>query len=209
MAPASAFQPALPFNTTLSADDLFIHAQVTPNTVGDNRFWLHLYHQSGTPVGEVQLVRLRFNYLDAQLGQASVDLSALGRATFQTEGAFLSQAGNWDVQVYVRRRGLDDVLTQFSLNVPAPAGQAASTSPWLNPVPAIPGLVLAAGVLLAIGIAPMVWRRPLELAGEHGRQTAHLLLGLGDQLLEQRRQRRAVGLCVLFDLFRYEREHGG
>lgn len=165
MAPATAFQPLLPFNTTLTADDLFIHAQVTPNAVGDNRFWLHLYHESGTPVGEVQLVRLRFNYLETQLGQASVDLAPLGRATFQTEGAFLSQAGNWEVQVYVRRRGLDDVLTQFSLNVPAPAGQTASSSSWLNPVPAIPGLVLAAGVLLALGIMPMVWRKPLELAG--------------------------------------------
>ena len=162
---AAAFQPALPFNTTLTADDLFIHAQVTPNRVGANRFWLHLYHQAGTPVGEVQLVRLRFNYREAQLGQASVDLDALGRSTFQTEGAYLSQAGNWDVEVYVRRRGLDDALTQFSLNVPAPAGQTAASSTWLNPAPAIPGLVLAALALLGLGLAPLVWRKPLEAAG--------------------------------------------
>jgi mono/diheme cytochrome c family protein/uncharacterized membrane protein len=165
MAPATAFQPQLPFNTTLSADDLFIHAQVSPNAVGDNRFWLHLYHPSGAPVAEVQLVRLRFNYRDAQLGQASVDLAPIGRATFQAEGAYLSQAGNWEVEVYIRRRGLDDALAQFPLTVPAPAGQVAAATPWENPVPAVPGLVLAAGVLVALGVAPMIWRRPLELLG--------------------------------------------
>jgi mono/diheme cytochrome c family protein len=164
-APAAAFDPPLPFNTTLSADDLYIHAQVSPNAVGDNRFWLHLYHEAGTPIGEVQLVRLRFNYLEAQLGQASVDLEPLGRGTFQAEGAYLSQAGSWLVEIYVRRRGMDDVLTQFNLDVPVPAGQTASAAPWSNPVPAVPGILLAAGALLALGLVPMLWRRPLAAAG--------------------------------------------
>lgn len=115
--PASAYAPQPPFNTTLSADDLSIHAQITPNTVGDNRFWLHLYHAAGDTVGEVQLVELRFNYLQAQLGQSTVDLTPLGRATFETTGAYLSQAGPWEV--YIRRRGLDDVLTTFVEQVPA------------------------------------------------------------------------------------------
>jgi copper transport protein len=165
MGSATAAQPELPFNTLLTADDLFIHAQVSPNKVGDNRFWLHLYHEAGTPIGEVQLVRLRFNYRDAQLGQASVDLTPLGRGTFEAQGAYLSQAGNWDVEVYVRRRGLDDALTQFGLSVPPPAGQTTGASAWINPVPAIPGLILAALALLALGLAPMIWRRPLEAAG--------------------------------------------
>jgi mono/diheme cytochrome c family protein/uncharacterized membrane protein len=164
-ASVAAFQPPLPFNTTLSAGDFYVHAQVSPNAVGDNRFWLHLYHEAGNSVGEVQLVRLRFNYLDAPLGQASVDLEPLGRGTFQAEGAYLSQAGDWSVEIYVRRRGLDDVLANFNLNVPAPVGQTASAAPWSNPVPGVPGMLLAAGALLALGLAPMLWRRPLAAAG--------------------------------------------
>lgn len=164
-AAASAALPQLPFNTTLTADDLFIHAQVTPNQVGANRFWLHLYHETGTSVGEVQLVRLLFDYRDAQLGQASVDLESLDRATFQSEGAYLSQAGSWDVSIYVRRRGLDDTLAQFRLEVPAPAGLTAASAPWVSPVAAVPGLALAAVALIAAGLAPFIWRRPLEDAG--------------------------------------------
>jgi mono/diheme cytochrome c family protein len=163
LVPASAFQPKLPFTTLINADDLSIHAQVTPNEVGQNRFWLHLYHESGTPIGDVQLVQLRFNYQDAQLGQASVDLEPLGHSTYAVEGAYLSQAGNWEISIYVRRRGLDDTLTKFSVNVPV--GQTANVSPWVNPVPTVPGLILAAGILLALGIAPLVWRIPLESAG--------------------------------------------
>lgn len=174
LTPASAYEPQLPFVTTLTVDDLLIHAQVTPNQVGQNRFWLHLYNAAGTSVGEVQLVRLRLAYLDTQLGQASVDLEPLGQATFAAEGAYLSQAGNWAIEVYVRRRGLDDTLTQFSVNVPAATGQVTGSSPWINPVIAIPGMALAAGALLALGLTPLIWRKPLLRVGGRIYTTATL-----------------------------------
>jgi mono/diheme cytochrome c family protein/uncharacterized membrane protein len=164
-APSTAFQPQLPFTTTTSADDLYIHAQVSPNVAGDNRFWLHLYHEAGTPIGEVQLVRLLFNYRDVQLGQSSVDLTPLGQNTFQAEGAYLNQPGNWDLSIYVRRRGLDDTLAQLSLVVPAPTGTLAGSTPWQNPVPVVPASLLASGVLLALGLVPLLWRGPLERLG--------------------------------------------
>jgi copper transport protein len=160
--PGTAFQPQLPFTITLSADDLFIHAQVSPNTVGQNRFWLHLYHEAGTPIGEVQLVRLLFNYRDVQLGQSSADLEALGQNTFAIEGAYLNQAGNWDLSIYVRRRGLDDTLAQFSLVVPPSTGTLAGSTPWQNPAPAVPAAWLMAGLLLAVGVMPWLWRGPFE-----------------------------------------------
>jgi copper transport protein len=163
-APAAA-QPQLPFTTTLGADDLYLHAQVAPNVAGQNRFWLHLYHESGAPIGEVQLVRLLFNYRDLPLGQSSVDLEPLGQNTFQAEGAYLNQSGNWDLSVYIRRRGLDDTLAQFSLVVPAPAGDLARSTPWQNPAPAVPAALLVAGMLLAVGLAPLLWRGPLQRLG--------------------------------------------
>ncbi|NJN93947.1 MAG: copper resistance protein CopC/CopD [Anaerolineales bacterium] len=70
----AAAPPSVPFDTIAQADDLSIHLQVTPNQVGYNRFEAHLYHPTGEPIGEVQLVRLLFNYRQEQLGQSKADL---------------------------------------------------------------------------------------------------------------------------------------
>ena len=152
--------PALPFNATASADDLYLHVQVTPNRAGRNRFWIHLYHEAGAPIGEVQLVRLSFDYRDAPLGQASVDLEPLGGGTYAAEGAYLNLAGGWDLSVYVRRRGQDDALTRLSLEVP-PAGPDLARSAWQNPVPWLPPAAFIAAALAAVGGIPFLWGRPL------------------------------------------------
>jgi mono/diheme cytochrome c family protein len=161
--PANNDQPVtLPFTTVVTGDDLFMHIQVDPNQAGSNRFWLHLYHADGSPVGEVQLVQLRFTYRDLPLGQAKADLEPLGQDTFSVEGAYLSQAGAWDISAYIRRRGLDDSLLQLSLDVPPPAGLAAGTNPWQNPVPNLPAAGLAILGLVGLVAIPVVWRRPLQ-----------------------------------------------
>jgi mono/diheme cytochrome c family protein len=157
-------EAALPFNTILEAGDLYVHVQVTPNQAGNNRFWVHLYHADGSPIGEVQLVRMLFNYRDAELGQANADLNPLGRDTFALEGAYLNQAGAWELSVYVRRRGMDDVLTDFRLEVPPPAQATIRVDPLQNPLPALPIDGLLAGALIVLGVIPLFWRRPLEQA---------------------------------------------
>lgn len=156
--------PDLPFNATGQADDLSIHIEVTPNQVGINRFLVHLYHPDGSPIGETQLVRLLFDHRGGALGQARADLAPLGQGVFGLEGAYLSQAGPWDLSIYVRRRGFDDALTTVSMEVPAPAGQVAASNPWQNPIPALPPGLLAAAGLIALGLSPFLWRRPLREA---------------------------------------------
>jgi copper transport protein len=154
--------PSLPYTGVIKADDLYMHVQVSPNRVGSNRFWLHLFHGDGSPVGEVQLVQLRFNYQGAELGQASVDLAPEGEGVFAVEGTYLSLAGVWDVSVYVRRRGMDDALANFSLEVPMPGAKAGPTTPWQNPVPSLPPILLVVGGLMALGAIPLLWRQPLQ-----------------------------------------------
>jgi hypothetical protein len=64
----------------------------------------------------------------------------------------------------VRRRGVDDALATVSLDVAAPAGDTVRSSLWQNPIPALPpGLLVAAG-LAALGLAPFLWRHPLQEA---------------------------------------------
>ncbi len=157
-----AAQANLPFNTIARADDLYLHVQVTPNQVGNNRFWVHLYHPDGSPIGEAQLVRLLFNYRQEQLGQANTDLEPLGQDTFASEGGYLNRAGLWGLSVYVRRRGLDDALTEVSVDVPLSTGQVAGASLWENPIPLLPAGIVIAGVLVVLGMIPLIWRQPLR-----------------------------------------------
>lgn len=160
--PAAPQAPSLPFTSVISGGDLSMHIQVDPNQAGSNRFWLHLYHPDGSPIGEVQLVQLRFSFRDLPLGQAKMDLEAQGRNTYAAEGAYLSQAGEWDLSVYIRRRGLDDSLLTFSLAVPPPVSLANSARPWDNPVANLPAPALLLVGLVSLGAIPLVWRRPLQ-----------------------------------------------
>jgi uncharacterized membrane protein len=160
---ANASTPALPYNDIVQADDLSMHVQVDPNRAGENHFAVHLYHPDDTAIGDVQLVRLIFNYRDAELGQATADLQPIGKDEFALDGAYLTQAGAWDLSIYVRRRGLDDTIGQLRLTVPASTLAVANTSePWQNPIPALPiGMLLAAGLII-LGLMPFIWYRPLR-----------------------------------------------
>jgi putative copper export protein len=165
-------QPSQPFSYIAQADDLSIHVEILPNQVGQNLFLTHLYHADGSPIGEVQLVRLFFNYQEAQLGQATVDLEDRGGGTYGLEGAYLNGAGQWKLSVYVRRRGLDDALTEVNLGVPAPTAPVTRASPWQNPIAGWPAGLVIAGVVGAIGAGCFLWfqRRP-EL--DHEKETIY------------------------------------
>jgi mono/diheme cytochrome c family protein len=112
----------------------------------------------------VQLVRLIFNYRDAQLGQAQADLEPLGQNTFAVEGAYLSQAGAWDLTGYIRRRGMDDVLVKTSLAVPPPGAVPSGAATWQSPVPGLPPGLAVAALLMVVGVIPLIWHQPLRQA---------------------------------------------
>lgn len=148
---------SIPFNQVTPTDDLNVHVQVDPAQAGENRFWVHLYHDDGSDIGEVQLVRLFFESPDRQLGRAGADLEALGQDTFATEGAYLSQPGRWQIQVYVRRRGIDDALSSVEFEVAAPPATGSAAGALSNPIPGVAPLALIGGLALVVGVVPFVW----------------------------------------------------
>ena len=174
--PQPPVAPALPFIDIQQAGDLLIHLQISPNQPGNNRFWTHLYHPDASPIGEVQLVRLFFAPKRTEVGQARTDLPAEGNDIFVDEGAWMSQSGEWDVTVYVRRRGMDDVTAQYAVTIPPPPGVVAQGTPWQNPAAALPVGVTGGVLLLALGLAPFLWWRPLR---RRNRDAAPLFGGVG------------------------------
>jgi copper transport protein len=161
-APPAATQSiaTLPFQEILAADDLSIHLQISPNQIGNNHYQTHLYHEDGSPIGEVQLVQLRFVHTEADLGQASLDLAPQGGDIFSAEGAYQNQAGPWEVSVYVRRRGMDDSLVTTTVQTPAPVvSTPTQANPWQSPIPAWPPDAPLVGLAVSIGVAVALWRR--------------------------------------------------
>lgn len=152
-----ALAPNTPFQALLTADDLTIHLLVTPNQPGVNIYQAHLYHEDGSAIGDVQLVRLFFAHQAVEMGQSSLDLVAVGGDLFSGEGAHQNLSGPWSVSVYVRRRGLDDALVETTATMPESVVTVVD-SPWQNPVPAWPPDTPITGLLLTIGVGILIWR---------------------------------------------------
>lgn len=153
------------------SDDLQVHLQISPNQVGFNRFLVHLYHEDSSPIGEVQAVRLIFNYQGAELGSTTAEMISVNSSIFELEGSYYSQPGDWLLSVYVRRRGMDDVLVNIPFQV---ASATPDTTLWGNPIPTLPGVVVVGGIVLLVGAVLVAtgrtqplerWQRPTTYAG--------------------------------------------
>lgn len=156
IASIEAYQPSR-FGQGGKADDLTFHLEIYPTQVGRNSFQVHLYHDDGSSIGEVQLVRLFFN--NQEMGQATADLETSNPGVYNTEGTYITRGGTWDLAIYVRRRGLDDVLTDVTVEVPSPPGSNTGANSWGNPVPGWPSTVLVAGALLVLVALFLLWKR--------------------------------------------------
>ncbi len=150
------------YHNIVKADDLSIHIQVTPNQPGNNQFYVQLFHEDDSSIGDVQLVRLLFNYEDAQVGQANADLTQLGVGSYSLEGVYLNQPGTWTVSVYVRRRGMDDVIADLRVNVPDPAEMIQKTEPFQSPVKTVPVSGILSGLLIALSVESFRWRGTIK-----------------------------------------------
>ena len=106
------------FEGFASADDVQVHALISPNRPGVNQFVIHLTRADGAPIGDVQRVRLTFDRTSGSLGPSSADMTAQNANAWSLQGAYLNQPGEWTMAVYVRRRGLDDATAVLTMTVP-------------------------------------------------------------------------------------------
>ncbi|MEE9285689.1 MAG: CopD family protein, partial [Dehalococcoidia bacterium] len=114
------------FESASQAGDLGVNLSVSPNTVGTNSYQVFLFPQPGEALSVVLQVRLRFKPPDPTLGPAEVIAEEVNPNFFKATGSFFTTAGDWEVQVDVRRAEVDDVSTLF--RVPVESGGAALTA---------------------------------------------------------------------------------
>ncbi|MEX2227498.1 MAG: CopD family protein [Dehalococcoidia bacterium] len=105
--------------TSNVADGLQMTLEVTPNRVGLNEYTLTVSDEQGTPVDTITQARLRFQYEDLPdaIAPSELALTEFAPGSFQGNGAYFTQPGNWRVEAGLRRSDGDDIARSYVLPV--------------------------------------------------------------------------------------------
>ncbi len=146
-----------------NSNDLLVDFTVSPNTAGFNSFRVFLFAIGSDAIpadssqpGGVLKVRMKIYNRSADFGQQIVEMDPVGGSlpSYKAAGAFLQQAGQWEIDVTVQRRGLDDETVTISVPVQAVgAGQGQFEYPltlgsWLS---------VAAAAILVLALIVAAW----------------------------------------------------
>ncbi|GIW07776.1 MAG: hypothetical protein KatS3mg060_2581 [Dehalococcoidia bacterium] len=181
MLPPASVAAGRPFEDTITAGDLRVTLQVTPNEVGPNRYFVRVTDRAARPAQLEQIV-LRFQMLDHEMGQQELRLTPTGDGGWSGQGSQLSMVGDWGVRALVRPVGAQDTEARFSLRVGGGPEQARGPLPTpesfgLRNEALIPfGMVVIGLALAGTLIVTGRWRGIGRLAFVGG--TAAALLGL-------------------------------
>jgi copper transport protein len=137
---------------TQTVDDLLINFSAKPNMPGLNVFTVRAASQRRPPPADVLRLILRFTYLGQDLGTVSADAELIDKDLYRLGGGYFSLPGPWQVDVIVRRKGLEDTTARFEWLVPS---AAQSRPPVISNQPWSPYLTGAALALLALTL--LLW----------------------------------------------------
>ena len=148
----------VPSALSQSVGDLVITLSAKPNRPGQNVFTVFASSIRRPPPAEISRVILRFTSLEQESGHESAVMEEVEPGRYLLGGSQLSLAGAWQVDVVVRRLGLEDRTARFYWIV-APLGEARpvliSKYAWETPL-----TFAAAGTLLGvILVAYVFWNR--------------------------------------------------
>ncbi len=147
-----------PIDRRLDAQALAPRVRISPASVGQKHFAVDL---SGAEPTTVERVQLTLTYLDGDLGSEPLILQpSVGTAgTWEADSSAMSQPGQWQADLLIRRQGEDDVRS--TLRFPVVASQAANhPSAAYPPVPSwLPLALGGAASFLVLGAVVVVLLR--------------------------------------------------
>jgi copper transport protein len=112
--------------------DVQVKLRVVPGIIGVNEFGIDvagILQDAGEPNPEVLL---RLKMLDAAMGVTQVETQLQEGFRYTARGSYFSMPGQWQVEVILRRAGMDDIRHTFDVQV-KPVEQDAGLP---NPIPA-------------------------------------------------------------------------
>jgi copper transport protein len=148
-------------------DDLLVTMEAQPNQPGSNLVTIHVASADNRAPGEILRVIARFTYSNQDIGTVSTDASETAAGVYQVSGSQLSIAGPWQVQVAVRRKGLEDSVTTFDWTV-----ATLPRSVLVSDRPLEPALTFAAVLMLATaaGTGVALWLRSRRARTQSAKQ---------------------------------------
>lgn len=104
-------------NEGLYVEDLAVWIDVDPTRLGENTFTLTVTGEQGQALETIQLVRVRLERPDLDIGVTEVEAVRQSATEFKAAGANLSLLGDWQVHVVVRRSDAADVEATFRVPI--------------------------------------------------------------------------------------------
>lgn len=150
------FAPSVETPSTLNqfVEDMVIGLTISPNKPGQNVFTVRARTTRRPPPAEVLRVISRFTYLEQESGMISVDAEEIEPDLYLIGGSQPNLAGKWQIDVVVRRKGLEDRVARFEWTVPQggpPRPIIVSNQPW-EPILTLAAALLLILILLVIAV---------------------------------------------------------
>lgn len=147
-------ETVLGFEETRPAGELSVSMSISPNAVGTNSFQVFIFPPPGQDLAEVLRVRLRFKPPDPTLGPSEVIAEQEAPNFFRAVGSFFARPGDWEVEVDLRRREVDDVSAYFSVPV---VGAGAVDRDGRFDLPLVAGSWATVGVVGSLVGGLLLW----------------------------------------------------
>ena len=120
------FAPATPAPPPVTApsqlvNDLLVTFEARPNRPGQNIALMQVVSTRRPAPAEIMRVIVHYTFLGQDIGSVVTDAQEIAPGQYQVAGDQLSLAGPWQVDVVVRRKGLEDSKASFQWTVVAPS----------------------------------------------------------------------------------------
>lgn len=116
------------YTSEVNIMDINTKLQINPFYSGFNTFKVTFVGTDGKPAQNISNVILQFTNDEAGIGPIVVNLNKISEGTYSTFGGYLSQKGNWTIQLTAQRINAYDLNNEFDVTVKSPPPVSSSVS---------------------------------------------------------------------------------
>ncbi|MCB0170307.1 MAG: copper resistance protein CopC [Anaerolineae bacterium] len=146
----------VPTALSQTVDNVVVTMLVKPNRPGQNVFTVFAADRRRPAPAEILRVIVRFTFLGQEMGRVSANAEEIEPGRYMVGGNYLSLAGPWQIDVVVRRKGIEDSVAHFNWLV-APPGESRPVFISKYRLEPVLTIVAAITILLILLVVVSVW----------------------------------------------------